>query len=983
MAFIVPSTSAVAASGDLKEINEFEEGTSTLELFLDDRGSEFDVTLPADADVKEASVTVKGLLPPITHEYDVGDDPIAIRGADIDSDGDLDLGVVNSKSDSVSILLNDGTGNFGKTKALEYTVGGEPMDLVLTDLNGDEKIDLATADYQDGKVTVRISKTDMFSSTASYTVQGSPLFLETADLDDDSFPDLIVIRKEFPIVAVLFNKGDGTFNPAQPIDIKGSPEGVALGDFEGDGDVDIAIASTDRPYSIAVVVNQGKRKFIEGGALHVDWPPSGITSADITGDNRPDIIVPSVEGNISILKNTGTGFAQPVNLGYNMQLDTFVIDLDSDGLNDLVSISRFDSTVRTFMNDGLGNFELERLFVMGNNPNDLFMDDLDDDGDVDLATVDLGGDSVSLAFNNGRGRFMWYDVYHTLESDKIVGLGDVDGDGDQDVVMTNYNQQSVSMAFNDGHGAFKDPKRFDGFKVYAGGVGGSEPFYTASGDFDGDGDIDIEYGEELSYSVIVMFNKGNRDFEQKSVALVNDTNLLDAPPYITIPVDLDGDGDLDLATDHINHNFISFLYNNGKGYFTSRVNHSVGDNHPYDMVAEDLDGDGDMDFVTANYGLALNFENTLTLIRNDGGKKFTTIGNITVKKGPRSLAFTDFNGDGHRDIAVALGAGKNLADKVPGEVGILLGTGTTGSFQGPKYYRVGIMPGKVHTTDLNMDGAPDVVCINIGAGQGGSISVLINKGDGTFNPQIEYPNVPFNHASFHDFLGDGQDEVVLPILTTHIAVYRTFYYPGKVGLGISGGAEVLEETGLLNSEANVNLTGPLNEHLKALRDANGKEDNVTISLNVSAGKAGIVRLSNLVIKYKSKKEAGNGEEHFSITGTDAIFLLIMLIVLIVLSLLVGAPWTPDEAERILGRKPKRRKRRPPKKKKKARPAKKKKTKKKKKKKKKKVEPEKPKKEPAVRVEVLKKPKKKKRKKGVDLKKLDEAAKLRDKLKSEK
>lgn len=971
-----------AVVGDGNQIDRLNKGTTTLELFVDDLGADMEIELPVNAKVKEAELTMRGILPPIISQYDVGASPLAITGADVDGDGDIDLGVVNSKSDSVSILLNGdvNTGNFRKTKALDFAVDSGPQDLVLVDLSGDGKVDLATANYDDESVTVRLTTaSDMFGSTAKYSVGGSPLFLLAEDMDGDQALDLIVIRKEYPVISVLYNKGDGAFNPALDVMVHASPEGAVAGDFNADGKIDIAVASTDRPYSVIMVENKGSKTLVESGSYQVQWPPSDVIATDFRGDGYLDLAVSSAEGNITILENAGIGVGTPIVIPFDRQWAMYPVDLDHDGLDDLVSVTRVDSTIRTFMNrlisDPSQPFPLDQVFIIGSNPNDIFIEDLDGDGDMDVATPDLASDSVSVVMNNGRGRYTWYDMYDTTNSDKLIKKGDIDNDGDMDLISTNYNEQTVSVVWNEGRGEFTRVDLRDGYKVYAkeGGAGASEPFWISTGDYDGDGDIDVEYGEELTYAIIMMFNEGGGEWDEQSVALVNKTNLLPAPPFVTLPIDVDGDKDLDIVTNHVNYDYISTLINDGTGHFKTIINHSLEGVHPFDMVEHDYDGDGDKDLFTANFGKALDFENTLTIVRNNGDGTFTNIKNITVKQGPRSLEIADFNGDGLNDIVVGFAALKGLSDIVPGEIAILQANGKEGTYKDPVYYRAGILPGRVHATDLNEDGAQDVICLNMGTGSGGSISIFINKGDGTLKPQIEYPHLPFSDGEFHDFLGDGRDELALPVLSTHIAIYRALYYPSDVSISV-GGHEATSFSGIFDTSQDVNITEALNLYLKEMRDA-GEKGNISVPIKVQAQGAGIVRLSNVNIRFKLDKEEEDKDDNrghldFNDPGTWTLF--IMLFVLIVISISIAAPRAPEEVEveaNLKRRAAARRKGKGKKGKKKG--------------KKRKVTPRTEKKEPKVKVEVRKKKGGKKHRDELSMKKLKKAVHLREDLMKKK
>jgi hypothetical protein len=872
-------------------LDRFDEKTTALALYLDKDATQVSFTLPANAKVQDASMKLEGVLPPVIKKYAVGSAPVAVRGADLDKDGNIDLAVVNSKSDSVSVLLNDGHGNFNKMPPLDYMVAHEPQDLVLADLDKDGKMDMAAVNSSDGSVTVRLSTGDLFSTNTAYHVKGNLSHIYVGDMDKDGYPDLVVIRRQFPVISVLYNKGDGTFNPPVDVSIMAVPEGAALIDVDRDGRLDIVLASSMKPYSIIVVRNLGGKSFDDGVVTYsLDWPPSDLMAANLTGHGQ-DLVVPSIQGNITIFPRVDLGFGTPYVLRYERQQAVFPADLNNDGLMDLVTISRWDSTVRTFINKGGGNMTLDQLYITGSNPNGVFVADLDGDGASDIATADSAGGTVSVALNNGRGRFAWFDVYDLIESDKMAVLGDLDGDDRQDLVSTNYAWQSVTIGYNSGKGQFTRVQRRPGYMVFTGGSGGSEPFFATIADYNGDGRNDIEYGEELSSAIIMMFNNGDGTFREDSVAHMAGKNLLTAPAFTTLPVDVNGDGSLDIVTTHFNHDYISVLLNDGTGHFQKRINHSMEGNHPFDIVADDFDHDGHMDFITANMGIEQNYESNLTFIRNDGKGNLTNVMNLPVRPGPKALTTADMNGDGKMDILVAFAPKYNLNDIGQGDVSVILATDTPMQYKAPMYFKAGVLPGVVHATDLNDDNKPDVICLNQGTGATGTMLVFINKGDGSLEPQIEYPGVPFRHVAFGDLNDDGRDEVVVPALGRYVEVYRALYFPGNVGLSGPTGENLEVNAGILQTAQQVNLTASVNAWLQKV--GKGSSGNVTYRMNLTAGRAGIVRVSGLSIKYKVEKApvGGTGRD-FSEQGI--VITLVLLGMLVLVSLSVGQPKAPEK-----------------------------------------------------------------------------------------
>ncbi len=165
------------------------------------------------------------------------------------------------------------------------------------------------------------------------------------------------------------------------------------------------------------------------------------------------------------------------------------------------------------------------------------------------------------------------------------------------------------------------------------------------------------------------------------------------------------------------------------------LDHHIDPNSVHPIAVGDFNGDGIPDLVVAN----ATFPGSVTVLLGNGDGSFQSQPDIIVPNETLAVAVGDFNGDGILDIAVtSFGSSGGL----PGELYVLLGNGD-GTFQDPVSYTVGFGPIDVEVGDVNGDGAADLVVFNQGDNGGaGSLSLLYNNGDGTFQDAQTLPPFP-------------------------------------------------------------------------------------------------------------------------------------------------------------------------------------------------------------------------------------------------
>jgi hypothetical protein len=323
-------------------------------------------------------------------------------------------------------------------------------------------------------------------------------------------------------------------HPTTPSFDFGTYEDVALGDLDGDGDIDSIFAHAAE---VPIKVNDGAGNF----TAHPTKPQISLEAAtavamgDLDGDGDLDLIIgryDSASDANKVMLNPGTGhFTLHSAFGPAFVLDLELGDVDGDGDLDLIAVDAGVGAAR-WLNDGTGLFSSPLLIADSSglgSVTDAALGDIDNDGDLDGVFATTGAELVMKNDGNGvfspAGSFGAHNSYDTQ-------LGDLDGDGDLDALVTNYSQPET-VWLNDGSGTFTAHATAS-FGASSQGSSGS-----ALGDLDGDGDLDAIVANFQTASTLWL-NDGSGAFAAHPMP-----STLPVLSMKTAIADLDGDGDLD------------------------------------------------------------------------------------------------------------------------------------------------------------------------------------------------------------------------------------------------------------------------------------------------------------------------------------------------------------------------------------------------------------------------------------------------------
>ncbi|MGO9273506.1 MAG: beta strand repeat-containing protein [Terriglobia bacterium] len=342
-----------------------------------------------------------------------GSNLYSVAVGDFNGDGKLDLAVANYFSSTLTILLGNGDGTFTPTGQFLST-GANPRSVAVGDFNGDGKLDLAVANQFSNTVTILLGDgAGIFTPTSvSPTTDVEPYSVVTGDFNGDGNLDLAVANNcgKDPsctsivgTVTILLGDGTGNFTPtAVSPATGGNPRSVVVGDFNGDGKLDLAVANYYNS-TLTILLGDGTGNFTPTSvspATGLD--PFSVTAGDFNGDGKLDLAVANQFGDtLTILLGDGTGNFTPTSVSPTTGSEPVAVvagDFNGDGKLDLAVAGSNSNRLTILLGDGAGNFTPTSQVspTTGSQPVGLAVADFNGDGRLDLAVANLGSETVSI-----------------------------------------------------------------------------------------------------------------------------------------------------------------------------------------------------------------------------------------------------------------------------------------------------------------------------------------------------------------------------------------------------------------------------------------------------------------------------------------------------------------------------------------------------------------------------------------------------------
>jgi len=607
---------------------------------------------------------------------------------DFDGDGDLDLIITGSDNtgdtESATLYENDVTNNNGFIdQGSAGLVGVENSAADVADIDGDDDLDLIVMGADSESDGPTASRTEVYENDGSGNF--TPLSVgivdltggevEWGDADGDGDPDIAITGDDFSSAREntkvyendLTNENGFTSVGTEITDAYESSSG--WGDYDGDGRLDLAVTGkTENGRTTVIHQSQsfgliGTTPEAKARAVPTNSSIDLAFNADIASQtNLADKIVVRgshsgpIDGTVS-----GTGAST---LTYNPSQDfepgeTVAVTSLGTIENTAGGTAGSGTTFRftTAAQSGPGAFPLlKSVSTNEDGARAVAVADLDGDGDQDLVVGSDQAGSVTRYMNQGNATFGSGTTVNasTLKNPTDVALADIDGQNGLDIVVSlgNGSESATDEVLwypNDsgGDGAFGTVQT-----VASSSDDLDDPRSVATGDLDGDGDLDVVVGSRENSVVRWYENDGSGGFTEQDV-----TTSTSYPRDVAVG-DIDGNGTPDVAwMEDGSNNQGRWISNDGTGTFSDRQPVGGGDLNPVDVELADVDGNGNLDAVIAAAGadaVKVVFDNGAGDLSAASTALSTTVDSVSA------VDVADVTGDGTLDLLATAGQGNAL-----------------------------------------------------------------------------------------------------------------------------------------------------------------------------------------------------------------------------------------------------------------------------------------------------------------------------------
>lgn len=344
-------------------------------------------------------------------------------------------------------------------------VGTFPDRLAVGDVNGDGVPDVLVLNRDSHSVTVLLGNGNGTLTTGqTYNVPvgtSFPVDLAVGDFNKDGHLDMAIavtrVGGDGDDVQVFLGNGDGTFQNGVSYPTNGSPRSLKTADLDGDGNLDLIVGNNSQ--SLSILSGNGDGTFKAAVSVQYRTTAAGgaedLAIADLNRDGHPDVAIADLQ-QIVILINKGDGTFLPSiiyphpnpNATNNLPTSLTMGDFNGDGIPDIAMVEYQSNMLWVYLGIGDGTFGTPVMYGGGVGPGRLVAWDFDGDGRIDLAVAASGDNAVTLQAGNGDGTFTWLKSAPAGTTPFAVAVGDFNGDSVPDLVVANSGSNTVSVLLN-------------------------------------------------------------------------------------------------------------------------------------------------------------------------------------------------------------------------------------------------------------------------------------------------------------------------------------------------------------------------------------------------------------------------------------------------------------------------------------------------------------------------------------------------------
>ncbi len=476
---------------------------------------------------------------------------------------------------------------------------------------------------------------------------------------------------------------------------------------------------------------------------------SFISGADFNNDGSIDLMTTDKDAHsFYVLLNNGQSNFNTVTEypAGDLPLRGTINDFNNDGFMDIAVVNQGGNSLTVYRNsaDDDAIFKNRKDYKIGDWPRDLTSSDLNNDGWIDIASVSSTDHKLWLNLNTGNSTVLFSSAinYSTEQSPVGIASGDLNNDEIDDLAIINVGANitvngaryyySVSVLINKGNAEFEPRVNY---------IIGKNPAKVLIDDLNNDGLLDIATSNRAGYNISVLLNKGSGKFQNA----VN-YSLIDRPySGRTLRTgDVDGDGFKDIVSISSKLNTLEVLINNGNGTFQDYIDYQIP-LRPVDLFLADFDVDGDLDAAICSQD-----DSSVAIVPNNGDGIFSDVKFYYTGTRPQGITNGDFDNDGDIDLVTA--------NYLSGTITVKYNDGI-GNFDEELEKNVAVEPFAITTGDLDNDNYLDVFTADEALFK---VVIIKNGGEGKFDEPIithDVSGYPYS-IMFHDLDGDGYNEII-------------------------------------------------------------------------------------------------------------------------------------------------------------------------------------------------------------------------------